>query len=170
MVDGRCATRKVPTAVGAAVPRGTYVSFLLLSGIGVVAWFAAPWLIGFFIPGDDAVITGEHDSSASCRWRGAASASSCASSPRSAFRASGNMLMAMVSQWMVQFPLAYVLSKHTTLGEQGLWWSFPFTNIVVALVSVAWYARGSWNKTRITEEDRQIAATVENVYTEDGIR
>jgi Na+-driven multidrug efflux pump len=33
----------------------------------------------------------------------------------SAFRASGNMLIAMiiamVSQWMIQFPLAYVLSK-----------------------------------------------------------
>ena len=92
----------------------------------------------------------------------------------STFRASGNMLMAMViamvSQWMVQFPLAYVLAKHTRLGDLGLWWSFPITNVVVALVSIAWYSHGSWKTTRITEEDRQIATTTENVYTEDGIR
>jgi Na+-driven multidrug efflux pump len=65
----------------------------------------------------------------------------------SAFRASGNMLMAMViamvSQWMVQFPLAYALSERTSLGDLGLWWSFPVTNVIVGSVSVAWYARGS---------------------------
>ena len=155
-----------------AATLGTYVSFLLLSAIGIVAWFAAPWLIGFFIPGDAAVITEgtRFIRIMSLGW-GGIGVQLCIVS---AFRASGNMLMAMiiamVSQWMVQFPLAYVLSKHTTLGEQGLWWSFPFTNVVVALVSIAWYARGSWKKTRITEEDRQIATTVENVYTEDGIR
>ena len=155
-----------------AATLGTYVSFLLLSGIGIAAWLAAPWLIGFFIPGDDAVIAEgtRFIRIMSLAW-GGIGVQLCIVS---AFRASGNMLMAMiiamVSQWMVQFPLAYVLSKHTTLGEQGLWWSFPCTNVVVALVSIAWYARGSWKKTRITEEDRQIAETVENVYTEDGIR
>ena len=38
-------------------------------------------------------------------------------------RASGNMVMTMVltlvSQWVIQFPLAYVLSKHTALGVAG---------------------------------------------------
>ena len=38
-------------------------------------------------------------------------------------RASGNMVVTMVltlvSQWVLQFPLAYVLSKHTTLGAHG---------------------------------------------------
>ncbi len=76
----------------------------------------------------------------------------------SAFRASGNMLIAMVialvSQWMFQFPLAYVLSKHTELAARGLWWSFPVTNIAVAIVSIAWFAaaagkrRGSPRKRR----------------------
>jgi len=39
-------------------------------------------------------------------------------------RASGNMVIAMmltlVSQWILQFPLAYVLSKHTSLEAQGI--------------------------------------------------
>jgi putative MATE family efflux protein len=155
-----------------AAKLGTWASFVLLSVIGVAAWFLAPWLIAFFIPGDDMVI-GEGARLIrimALAW-GGIGVQLCIVST---FRASGNMLMAMViamvSQWMVQFPLAYVLSKHTTLGDQGLWWSFPITNVVVALVSIAWYARGSWKTTRITEEDRQIATTAENIYTEDGVR
>lgn len=58
----------------------------------------------------------------------------------SAFRASGNMLAAMVialvAQFMLQFPLAYILAKHTRLEADGLWWSFPIVNIAVAIVSL----------------------------------
>ena len=151
---------------------GTWASFVLLSVIGIAAWFLAPWLIAFFIPGDDTVIRegARFIRIMSLAW-GGIGVQLCIVST---FRASGNMLMAMViamvSQWMVQFPLAYVLAKHTRLGDLGLWWSFPITNVVVALVSIAWYSHGSWKTTRITEEDRQIATTTENVYTEDGIR
>jgi Na+-driven multidrug efflux pump len=51
-------------------------------------------------------------------------------------------VIAMVSQWVVQFPLAYVLSKHTSLGDLGLWWSFPVVNVIVVSLPIAWYARG----------------------------
>jgi Na+-driven multidrug efflux pump len=151
-----------------AAKLGTWASFVLLSVIGIAAWLLAPWLIAFFIPGDDTAIgEGARFIRIMALAWGGIGVQLCIVP---AFCASGNMLMAMVSQWMVQFPLAYVLSKHTLLGAQGLWWSFPVTNVVVALVSIAWYARGSWKTTRITEEDRQIATTVENVYTEDGVR
>jgi Na+-driven multidrug efflux pump len=89
----------------------------------------------------------------------------------SAFRASGNMLVAMVialvSQWMLQFPLAYVLSKHTALQSAGLWWSFPVTNVIVSIVSICWFAKGDWKKTRLTEDKSQIAKVAEE--TEDRI-
>ena len=91
-----------------------------------------------------------------------------------AFRASGNMLMAMVialvSQWMIQFPVAYVLSKHTALQADGLWWSFPVTNILVALVSLGWFAHGSWKDKRLTEEDREAAKVADEVIIEEGLR
>jgi Na+-driven multidrug efflux pump len=80
------------------------------------------------------------------------------------------MVIALVSQWMVQFPLAYVLSKHTVLQAHGLWWSFPVTNIAVAVVSVCWFARGSWKRTRLTEEDQQTARIAEAAMAEDTIR
>jgi putative MATE family efflux protein len=155
-----------------AAKLGATVSFFLLSGIGAIAWFAAPWLIAFFIPNDaDVIREGARFIRVMCLAWGGIGVQLCIVS---AFRASGNMLMsmviAMVSQWMIQFPLAYVLGKHTTLQAQGLWWSFPITNIAVALVSVLWFACGSWKKTRLTEDDEQIARITENVYTEEGIR
>ena len=91
-----------------------------------------------------------------------------------AFRASGNMLIAMVialvSQWMLQFPLAYVLSKHTVLAAHGLWWSFPITNVASAVVSLCWFARGSWKETRLTEEDQQATKITDEAIIEEGIR
>jgi Na+-driven multidrug efflux pump len=92
----------------------------------------------------------------------------------SAFRASGNLLVAMViaivSQFMFQFPLAYVLSKHTELQAAGLWWSFPIANVASALVSVCWFAQGGWKKTQLTEEDKEVAKVTEETVAEEGIR
>jgi Na+-driven multidrug efflux pump len=75
-----------------------------------------------------------------------------------------------VAQFVLQFPLAYVLSKHTTLAEQGIWWSFPLTNIAVAAVSVAWFSRGTWKQTRLTEEDKQVVKVTRETIIEEGIR
>jgi Na+-driven multidrug efflux pump len=72
-------------------------------------------------------------------------------------RASGNMVMTMVltmvSQWVLQFPIAYVLSKHTGLGVQGIWWAFPATNVTIALITLCIYAKGDWKKKRLLDED-----------------
>jgi len=149
---------------------GTAASFALLTLLGGVAWLCAPWLVRFFIPDDPAVIAGgAHFIRIMCLAWGGIGIQLCIVS---AFRASGNMLsamiIAMVSQWMIQFPLAYVLAKHTTLGADGLWWSFPVTNVAVALVSVAWFARGSWKTVRLTEDDRQVAEVAKETMVEEG--
>lgn len=152
---------------------GTVASFLLLSVLGAIAWFCAPWLVRFFIPDDPQVIaSGAHFIRIMCLAWGGIGVQLCIVA---AFRASGNMLgamiIAMVSQWMIQFPLAYVLARHTRLGADGLWWSFPVTNIAVALISVAWFARGSWKTVRLTDEDAQVVeVTKETIVEEGGMR
>ncbi|QEI04724.1 MATE family efflux transporter [Pigmentiphaga aceris] len=155
-----------------AASLGAVVGFLLLSLMGAIAWLLAPTLIAFFIPDDaDVIREGAHFLRIMCLAWGGIGVQLCIVS---AFRASGNMLMAMViamvSQWMIQFPLAYVLAKHTTLGADGLWWSFPITNVVVALVSVCWFARGSWKTKRLTEDDHQIAKIADHAMVEEGAR
>jgi Na+-driven multidrug efflux pump len=79
------------------------------------------------------------------------------------------MVIALVSQFMFQFPLAYILSKHTSLQAFGLWWSFPITNIAVAVIAACWFAQGGWKTTVLTEESRQVARVAEETI-EEGVR
>ncbi|HEX4328887.1 MAG TPA: MATE family efflux transporter [Burkholderiales bacterium] len=151
---------------------GTLTGFAVLSGVGVIAYPAAPWIVAFFVPGDaDVIRHGAQFIRIMCLAWGGIGVQLCVVA---AFRASGNMLSAMVialvSQWMIQFPLAYVLSRQTALGAEGLWWSFPVTNVAVALVSMAWFARGGWKKTRLTEEDEEVAKVTQEVMIEEGGR
>ncbi|MFZ6735828.1 MATE family efflux transporter [Undibacterium sp. Ji42W] len=151
---------------------GTLIGFAVLSVVGIFAYALAPLIVSFFIPNDAAVITeAVNFLRIMCLAWGGIGVQLCIVS---AFRASGNMLNAMiialVSQWMIQFPLAYVLSKHTQLHAHGLWWSFPVTNILVALIAICWFARGSWKTTRLTEDDRQTALVSQETIIEDGIR
>ena len=155
-----------------AASLGAVVGFLLLSVVGGIAWLFAPTLISFFIPDDPEVIReGAHFLRIMCLAWGGIGVQLCIVS---AFRASGNMLMAMViamvSQWMVQFPLAYVLAKHSKLGADGLWWSFPVTNVIVAVVSVCWFLRGTWKQKRLTEDDQQIADIADKAMVEEAAR
>ena len=150
---------------------GTLLSFIILTVVGVVAWLCAPWLVRFFIPDDVNVIgQGAHFIRIMCLAWGGIGIQMCIVS---AFRASGNMLnamvIAMVSQWMIQFPMAYVLSRHTSLHAEGLWWSFPVTNIAVALISMAWFARGSWKVGRLTDDDITTAKITQDAIIEDGV-
>jgi putative MATE family efflux protein len=151
---------------------GAVWGFVILSLAGLVAYIFAPALVAFFVPGDAAVIgEGARFIRVMCPAWGAIGVQLCIVS---AFRASGNMLVAMViaivAQFMFQFPLAYILSQHTQLQAAGLWWSFPSANVAGALVSVCWFAQGGWKKTRLTEDDRQIVKVTEETIAEEGIR
>ncbi len=151
---------------------GVALGFGVLSLVGGAAYTLAPTLVAVFIPGDPGVIAeGARFIRIMCLAWGCIGIQLSVSA---AFRASGNMLnamvIAMVSQWVVQFPLAYVLSKHTMLGARGLWWAFPVTNIVVAAIALGWFARGRWKTTRLTEEDRLTSAVADEAIIEEGLR
>jgi Na+-driven multidrug efflux pump len=76
-------------------------------------------------------------------------------------RASGNtfaaMIISLVSQWVVQFPLAVILSLRTSLGAHGLWWAFPVANIATAIIAGIWFSRGDWKKGRLVAHDKMEA-------------
>ena len=146
--------------------------FVILTLAGLAAYGFAPAIVKFFVPGDASVIAeGARFIRIMCLAWGGIGVQLCIVS---AFRASGNMLIAMVialvSQFMFQFPLAYILSKHTSLAALGLWWSFPIATIAVAIVSACWFAEGSWKKTRLTDEDKQAAQVTVETIAEEGIR
>jgi len=71
-------------------------------------------------------------------------------------RGAGNTLAAMVltiiSAWVIQFPLAYVLSRHTSLGVDGIWWSHSITMVISAIVALVWFLGGDWKRTKLLED------------------
>jgi putative MATE family efflux protein len=151
---------------------GAASGFVILTLVGVIAYTLAPVFVAFFVPNDPEVIAeGAQFIRVMCLTWGGIGVQLCIVS---AFRASGNMLMSMVialvAQFVFQFPLAYVLSMHTGLHAVGVWWSFPITNMAAALVAAGWFAQGGWKKTRLTEEDKEVARVADETILEDGIR
>ncbi|RYY92061.1 MAG: hypothetical protein EOO11_21805 [Chitinophagaceae bacterium] len=152
---------------------GARMGFAGMTAFGLVVLAFAPQFATFFVPQDHAVV---NEASRFLRtmapaW-GFLGLQLCISG---VFRASGNMvipmLLTMVSQWVLQFPIAYVLSKHSTLGLHGLWYAFPSANVLIALVSLAVFAKGNWKNKRLTGEDADLERRVSNeIYAEEGRR
>jgi putative MATE family efflux protein len=150
---------------------GAWLGFSILTGAGVLVFITAPFITGFFVPGDPAVIAGGavflRIMAFFWGFLGVQFALT------GVLRASGNMVITMMltllSQWVLQFPLAYVLSKHTALGIEGIWWAFPITNVVTALVTIAIYAKGDWKKKRLIDsEERLTEQTSEEILAEES--
>lgn len=152
---------------------GASLGFWILSAMGVLAFLFATQLVAFFVPGDPNVIAKGalflRIMALSWGFLGAQF------SLIGVLRASGNMMTTMVltlvSQWVLQFPLAYVLSEHTSLGDRGIWIAFPISNVVVALITLAVYGRGDWKKKRLVDrkatEEAQVTA---EILAEEGTR
>lgn len=144
----------------------------LLTTIGLLVFIFPEALIRFFVPTDEAVIR-----------EGAGFLRIVAltfgfigvqQSLAGIFRASGNMktamILSLVSQWVLQFPLAYILSKHTSLGFNGIWWSVAVTNIIIFVVTLLLYQKGDWKKTRLTKEEKLTEKVTEEIFTEEVSR
>ncbi len=147
------------------------ISFWFLSLLGLFVFIFAPNLIGFFIPWETEVIAS-----------GAVFLRTIALTfwflgiqvaINGVFRASGNMIaslmLTLVSQLVLQFPLAYILSKHTSLGIEWIWYSFPITYILISLISLAWFASGNWKKTKITKEQTMMSDVSDESITQQWV-
>lgn len=151
---------------------GAIISFTLLSIVGVIIFIFAPNLIAIFVPGDISVIQAGtvfvRTIALTFGFMGVQMALT------GVFRASGNMIvtmvLALVSQWVLQFPIAYILSKHTSLGINGLWLAFPISNVLIAFITIALYVKGDWKNKKLTEEEKLVEQVSEEIFVEEGIR
>ena len=119
-------------------------------------------LVAFFVPDDAAVIAAGRSSSASWRCPGASSALQFALT--GVLRASGNMVITMVltlvSQWVLQFPLAYVLSRHTSAGSRRHLVGVPGRQRHDRALIRGIYAKGDWKKKRLLDEEDELTGKV----------
>ncbi len=149
------------------------LGFSVLEVVGVLCFVFAEPLIRFFVPNAPEVIAGGTQflrlMALTFGFIG------LQQTLGGAFRGSGNtfntMILAMVSLWVLQFPIAYVLSQHTALGAVGLWWAFPIANVTIACVAALWFAQGRWRKTNlIRESDSDLVEEVtEEAIVQEGI-
>ncbi|MGS0896628.1 MATE family efflux transporter [Burkholderia stagnalis] len=136
---------------------GIIYGFGGLSALGIVAFANAPGLMAFFVPSDpEAIAAGAAFIRIMALTWGGIGIQYCIVA---VLRAAGHMVHAMaialVSQWVIQFPLAYMLSAHSPLHADGIWWSFPASNLATAVLALAWFAKGGWKRARLADGIRR---------------
>lgn len=81
-----------------------------------------------------------------------------------AFQGSGNtrttMLFSIVSLWVFEFPLTYILSKHTSLGSTGLWIAPVLSGFLSAIVSLSYFKLGKWKNTKVVDVEEKLEQEV----------
>jgi putative MATE family efflux protein len=59
------------------------------------------------------------------------------------------MVSALVANWLIKMPLAYLLALPLNLGTDGVWWSISISVLAELLILLAWYRRSDWSRREI---------------------
>ncbi|WP_049986151.1 MATE family efflux transporter [Halobellus rufus] len=132
-----------PDRAGTAADFAAKTMFVVLTGLGVVAIFAAEPLVAVFT-NDPAVID---EGSNFLRWVAPSFGFIGVMRAYSgSFRGAGKTLTAaaisIVMLGLIRIPVAYFTSLE--LGAEGIWIAFPISNVAGALIAFAWYRWGTW--------------------------
>lgn len=79
-----------------------------------------------------------------------------------------SMNLTLISQWIVQFPLALGLSQWTSLGLDGIWWSFTVSNVVSTALVLYWFKRSDWKKKTLIGDEALQSKVIEEVKIDEG--
>lgn len=128
------------------------VTFIALSVLALLCHFLAMPIVRFFVPQSPLVIAEGAHVLRIVSWSFGFVGLQFAL--LGVLRAAGEMLAAMttglISQWVLQLPLAYLLSKHTALGADGLWWALPISNVATAFIAGGLFLWGPWRTRKLT--------------------
>jgi putative MATE family efflux protein len=132
-----------PDRAGSAADFAAKVTFLVLSGLGVVALVFTQPIVAAFTNDPEVVRVGVEF----LRW--VAPSFGFIGVMRAytgSFRGAGKTLVAatisVIMLGIIRIPVAYVASL--SLGESGIWLAFPVSNAAGAVIAYAWYRRGTW--------------------------
>lgn len=68
-------------------------------------------------------------------------------------RGSGNtmesMIFTIIGVWIIQFPFAWVVTQYESFAELGVWWSFPASYVIPAILTFIWLRKGTWKKKKV---------------------
>lgn len=148
-----------------------WVIFVVLTLAGAFFYFFAEQTLAIFVPAEAAVIAeGSRFIRIIALTFGFIGLHQVASG---ALRGGGatlmSMMIAIVSLWVIRFPVAYVLSQHTYLEQVGVYWSFVGSAVLGAAISLFVIRRGLWiNDVTDPVEASLKEIILEETITEDG--
>jgi Na+-driven multidrug efflux pump len=58
---------------------------------------------------------------------------------------------------------------HTNLAEVGLWIAFPVANVIAAIITISWFARGTWKHKKVVEDIKLSNDVSQEAIIEEGI-
>jgi putative MATE family efflux protein len=155
----------------AAAKLGMGAGFAGLTAAGVVLWLLAEPITAAFVPNEPEVIAiGTHFMHIMAPAFGFFGMQMVMSG---ALAGAGNTMAAMalsiLSFWVLRFPVAWALASPGGLGPDGIFWSFPISNVLAGGLAVAWFLRGRWIR-RVTDEEAVLAEAVrEEAIVEEGV-
>jgi putative MATE family efflux protein len=140
-----------PETAAAVAGRVLRVALLLQAVVLTILFVLAPWAIRIFNTNPDVVRYGVSYLRVltpflillglSTAWSGAQYGAG-ATKP--------TMLAAVVANWLVKLPLAYILSRMTSLRVTGVWLGIGLSILVeTAIVGIA-FSRGGWREKKVT--------------------
>lgn len=170
-VVGQNVGAKQDKRAGSAARLGMAAGFLGLSVAGAVLWVLGESIVRAFVPSSPEVIEigarFMHIMSPAFGFFGIQMVMS------GALAGAGNTLAAMalsiLSFWVLRFPVAWVLAVPGGLGPDGVFWSFPISNILAGTIALSWFFRGNWIR-RVVDEGEVLAEAVrEEAMVEEGV-
>jgi putative MATE family efflux protein len=122
------------------------IGFFGLTAIGVLLFIFAEPITAFFIPNDPSVIkNGALFIKIMAPSFGLLGVQQILNGVfNGAGFTQGSMLISIFSLWIVRFPVAFMLSNKTSLGFEGIWWAFPISNLLAAILAFSYYKMGYW--------------------------
>jgi putative MATE family efflux protein len=147
------------------------IAFVSLSLAGVLLYFAAEPFARFIVPKSGAAI-GE-----SARFLRIMAFSFgfigvqqvIAGTLRGAGDTVAAMALAIITLWVLQFPLAYTLSRHTSLGATGIWWAVALANVCASIVTTLWLLNGRWKSRRLVDDVTLADKVREELAIDEGL-
>lgn len=136
-----------PERAEASVWRAAYINAIFLSGVGLVLLLLSRRIIGWF--GTDPIVLGYGASALHIVALGFVFYG-FGMVLEGAFNGAGDTwtptYLNLFCFWMVEIPLAYVLSYHFGFGPKGVFWAIMVAFSVLAMCSAALFRRGRWKQ------------------------
>jgi Na+-driven multidrug efflux pump len=63
----------------------------------------------------------------------------------------------------------YILSYHTPLADQGIWWSLAIANLITLVITIVWYMKGGWRHKKLLEHVKLERRISEEMQIDEGV-